>query len=79
MQMYDYNGSGKKALKNIIFCWYLESHWWKEQEPRYGAGSGSVITDPLIQIRVKTTDLEHRCKPNRANNPLWNTALISLP
>jgi len=40
----------KNLEKKQIFCWHLESHWWKKQDPDldlYLSG-----TDPRIRVRI---------------------------
>ncbi len=53
----------KTWRKNCIFCWHLEGHWWKEQDPEPDPHPDPLVkgADPTIRIRTKMSQI-------------WNTA-----
>ncbi len=63
----------KTWRKTIIFCWHLQGHWQKDQDPLMDPDSLVTRTDPRIRICIQI-----RTKMTRILNTGFNISCLIL-
>ncbi len=72
----DENVPSIRNKKKLIFCWHLESHWRKEQDPN--PDPYVSVTDPRIRIRNKKRLWSITLDARPAKDEFWCRRLFSM-